>query len=96
MNKAYSLVWNDAQGSWCAVGETARRRGKSGGGKQLIAAAGVSLLGLAASSAFALPTGGEIAAGKADIATSADGKTMSINQHTDKLITNWQDFSVAG
>ncbi|WP_155633101.1 filamentous hemagglutinin N-terminal domain-containing protein, partial [Burkholderia cepacia] len=30
------------------------------------------------------------------IATSADGKTMSINQHTDKLITNWQDFSVAG
>ncbi|MXN73309.1 filamentous hemagglutinin N-terminal domain-containing protein [Burkholderia sp. 4701] len=96
MNKAYSLVWNDAQGSWCAVGETAHRRGKSGGGKQLIAAAGVSLLGLAASSAYALPTGGEIAAGKADIATSADGKTMSINQHTDKLITNWQDFSVAG
>ncbi|MXN83129.1 filamentous hemagglutinin N-terminal domain-containing protein [Burkholderia sp. 4812] len=96
MNKAYSLVWNDAQGGWCAVGETARRRGKSSGGKQLIAAAGVSLLGLAASSAYALPTGGEIAAGKADIATSADGKTMSINQHTDKLITNWQDFSVAG
>ncbi|WP_155642099.1 filamentous hemagglutinin N-terminal domain-containing protein, partial [Burkholderia cepacia] len=39
---------------------------------------------------------GAVAAGKADIATSADGKTMSINQHTDKLITNWQDFSVAG
>ncbi|WP_126285613.1 GLUG motif-containing protein [Burkholderia stagnalis] len=96
MNKAYSLVWNDAQGSWCAVGETARRRGKSSGGKQLVAAAGVSLLGLAASSAFALPTGGEIASGKADIATSTDGKTMSINQHTDKLVTNWQDFSVGG
>ncbi|WGS43508.1 filamentous hemagglutinin N-terminal domain-containing protein [Burkholderia sp. JSH-S8] len=96
MNRAYSLVWNDAQGGWCAVGETARRRGKSRGGKQLIAAAGVSLLGLAASSAFALPTGGEIAAGKADIATSTDGKTMSINQHTDKLVTNWQDFSVGG
>ncbi|MGZ2744552.1 two-partner secretion domain-containing protein [Burkholderia stagnalis] len=96
MNKAYSLVWNDAQGGWCAVGETARRRGKSSGGKRLIAAAGVSLLGLAASSAYALPTGGEIASGKADFATSADGKTMSINQHTDKLVTNWQDFSVAG
>ncbi|MGZ2744554.1 two-partner secretion domain-containing protein [Burkholderia stagnalis] len=96
MNKAYSLVWNDAQGGWCAVGETARRRGKSSGGKRLIAAAGVSLLGLAASSAYALPTGGEIASGKADFATSADGKTMSINQHTDKLITNWQDFSVGG
>ncbi|MCA7936110.1 two-partner secretion domain-containing protein [Burkholderia cepacia] len=96
MNKAYSLVWNEAQGSWCAVGETARRRGKSGGGKRLLAA-GVSLLGLAmASGAYALPTGGAIAGGQADIATSADNKTMSINQHTDKLITNWQDFSVGG
>nr|WP_175943122.1 GLUG motif-containing protein [Burkholderia pyrrocinia] len=96
MNKAYSLVWNEAQGGWCAVGETARRRGKKSGGKRLLAA-GVSLLGLAAASgAYALPTGGEIASGKADIATSADGKTMSINQHTDKLITNWQDFSVGG
>ncbi|UQO32892.1 GLUG motif-containing protein [Burkholderia cepacia] len=95
MNKAYSLVWNEAQGGWCAVSETARRRGKTGGGKRLLAA-GVSLLGLAATSAYALPTGGAVASGKADIATSADGKTMSINQHTDKLITNWQDFSVAG
>ncbi|BAX63003.1 filamentous hemagglutinin N-terminal domain-containing protein [Burkholderia stabilis] len=96
MNKAYSLVWNEVQGGWCAVGETARRRGKSGGGKRLLAA-GVSLLGLAASSgAYALPTGGVIAGGQADIATSADNKTMSINQHTDKLITNWQDFSVGG
>ncbi|WP_155642177.1 ESPR domain-containing protein, partial [Burkholderia cepacia] len=81
MNKAYSLVWNEAQGGWCAVSETARRRGKTGGGKRLLAA-GVSLLGLAATSAYALPTGGAVAAGKADIATSADGKTMSINQHT--------------
>ncbi|WP_443797905.1 ESPR domain-containing protein, partial [Burkholderia cepacia] len=47
MNKAYSLVWNDAQGGWCAVSETARRRGKTGSGKRLLAA-GVSLLGLAA------------------------------------------------
>ncbi|OMG73577.1 two-partner secretion domain-containing protein [Burkholderia ubonensis] len=95
MNKAYSLVWNEVQGGWCAVSETARRRGKTGGGKRLLAA-GVSLLGLAASGAYALPTGGAIASGQADIATSADGKTMSINQHTDKLITNWQDFSVGG
>ncbi|KML61286.1 filamentous hemagglutinin [Burkholderia cepacia] len=94
MNKAYSLVWNEAQGGWCAVSETACRRGKRGG-KRLLAA-GVSLLSLAATSAYALPTGGAVASGQADIATSVDGKTMSINQHTDKLITNWQDFSVAG
>ncbi|MFJ1213576.1 two-partner secretion domain-containing protein [Burkholderia pyrrocinia] len=95
MNKAYSLVWNEVQGGWCAVGETARRRGKSGGGKRLLAA-GVSLLGLVASGAYALPTGGDIKSGSANIDTSADGKTMSIHQHTDKLITNWQDFSVGG
>ncbi|KVL19795.1 two-partner secretion domain-containing protein [Burkholderia sp. MSMB1826] len=95
MNKTYALVWNHAQGCWNAVGETARRRGKSGGGK-LVAAAAVSLLGLAAVPAHALPTGQAVVAGHADIATSADGKTMSINQHSDKLITHWQDFGVAG
>ncbi|HEF5873625.1 TPA: filamentous hemagglutinin N-terminal domain-containing protein [Burkholderia cenocepacia] len=95
MNKTYALVWNQAQGCWNAVGETARRHGKSAGGKRLAAAA-VSLLGLAALPAFALPTGEAITAGKADIVRDADGKSMSINQHSDKLVTNWQSFDVAG
>ncbi|MEK6354003.1 MAG: filamentous hemagglutinin N-terminal domain-containing protein [Burkholderia cenocepacia] len=88
-------MWNQAQGCWCAVGETARRHGKSAGGKRL-AAAVVSLLGLAALPAFALPTGEAITAGKADILRDVDGKSMSINQHSDKLVTNWQSFDVAG
>ncbi|MGR3906658.1 GLUG motif-containing protein [Burkholderia sp. SR8] len=95
MNKTYALVWNQTQGCWSAVGETARRRGKSAGGKRLAAAA-ISLLGFAALPAFALPTGEAITQGKADILRDADGKSMSVNQHTDKLVTNWQDFSVAG
>ncbi|MBN3787652.1 GLUG motif-containing protein [Burkholderia sp. Ac-20353] len=95
MNKTYALVWNQTQRCWAAVGETARRRGKSSGRRQLAAAA-VSLLGFAALPAFALPSGETIMSGKADIARSNDGKSMSINQHSDKLITNWQDFSVAG
>ncbi|WP_321958998.1 GLUG motif-containing protein [Burkholderia cenocepacia] len=95
MNKTYALVWNPNQGCWNAVGETARRRGKSSGGTRLAAVAAVSLLGFAALPAHALPTGEAIASGKADIARGADGKSMSINQHTDKLVTNWQDFSVA-
>ncbi|WP_175985097.1 GLUG motif-containing protein [Burkholderia sp. BCC0506] len=95
MNKTYALVWNQAQGCWSAVGETARRHGKSAGGKRLAAAA-VSLLGLAALPAFALPTGEAITAGKADIVRDADGKSMSVNQHSDKLVTNWQSFDVAG
>ncbi len=94
MNKTYALVWNQTQGCWSAVGETARRHGKSAGGKRLAAAA-VSLLGFASLPAFALPTGEAITAGKADILRDADGKSMSINQHTDKLVTNWQAFDVA-
>ncbi|HIH2748785.1 filamentous hemagglutinin N-terminal domain-containing protein [Burkholderia aenigmatica] len=95
MNKTYALVWNGTQRCWTAVGETARRRGKSASGKRAAVAA-VSLLGFAALPAFALPTGEAITSGKADIVRSDDGRTMNINQHTDKLITNWQDFSVAG
>ncbi|TCW83042.1 filamentous hemagglutinin [Burkholderia sp. SRS-46] len=95
MNKTYALVWNPTQGSWTAVGETARRCGKSGGRKRLAATA-LSLLGLAALPAHALPTGEAVMSGKADIARTPDGKSMSINQHSDKLITHWQDFSVAG
>ncbi|MCA8093413.1 filamentous hemagglutinin N-terminal domain-containing protein [Burkholderia anthina] len=94
MNKTYALIWNPTQGCWSAVGETARRRAKPGTAKR--AAAALSLLGFAALPAFALPTGENITAGKADIVRENDGKSMSINQHTDKLITNWNDFSIAG
>ncbi|MBY4869754.1 filamentous hemagglutinin, partial [Burkholderia anthina] len=94
MNKTYALVWNPTQGCWRAVGETARRRAKPGSAKR--AAAALSLLGFTALPAFALPTGENITAGKADIVRENDGKSMSINQHTDKLITNWNDFSIAG
>ncbi|WP_175718574.1 GLUG motif-containing protein [Burkholderia anthina] len=94
MNKTYALVWNQAQGCWSAVGETARRRAKPGSAKRVAAA--LSLLGLTSLPAFALPTGENIAAGKADIIRENDGKSMLVNQHTDKLITNWNDFNIAG
>ncbi|PFH19513.1 two-partner secretion domain-containing protein [Burkholderia sp. JKS000303] len=94
MNKTYALVWNQAQGCWSAVGETARRRAKPGSAKRIAAA--LSLLGLTSLPAFALPTGENITAGKADIIRENDGKSMLVNQHTDKLITNWNDFNIAG
>ncbi|EMN5134224.1 filamentous hemagglutinin, partial [Burkholderia contaminans] len=94
MNKTYALVWNPLHGRWIAVGETARRRAKPGSAKR--AAAALSLLGVVSLPAFALPSGENITAGNADILRDADGKTMSINQHTDKLITNWNDFNIAG
>ncbi|WP_123725838.1 filamentous hemagglutinin N-terminal domain-containing protein, partial [Pseudomonas protegens] len=92
MNKIYALVWNQTQGCWNVVHEGARRRRRSGSGKGLVVAV-ASLLALTGlPSAFALPTGGVVVSGSADILTQ--GPNMSINQHTDKLITNWNDFSV--
>ncbi|VWD21638.1 filamentous hemagglutinin [Burkholderia lata] len=93
MNKTYALVWNRSRRAWVATGETARRCGKSGGSRM---AAAATLLGLVALPAFALPSGEAVTSGKADIVRSGDGRTMNINQLTDKLITNWNDFSVAG
>ncbi|MCE4053229.1 two-partner secretion domain-containing protein [Pseudomonas sp. Au-Pse12] len=92
MNKIYALVWNQAQGCWNVTHEGARRRRRSGSGKGLVVAVAslMALTGLP--SAFALPTGGEVVSGSADFHTQ--GSHLSINQQTDKLITQWQDFNV--
>ncbi|EHP41406.1 adhesive protein CupB5 [Cupriavidus basilensis OR16] len=92
MNRCYALIWNAAQERWNVAPEGARRRGKSGGGRL---AAAVVLLGLGGglSPAFALPTGGNIVSGSGDIQANLPAGQMSINQHSDKLIVNWNDFS---
>ncbi|WMJ01707.1 GLUG motif-containing protein [Pseudomonas chlororaphis subsp. aurantiaca] len=96
MNKSYALIWNQATGCWNVASEGTRRRGKSSRLKVVIAA-GVSLLGLLAQApAFALPGGAAIVAGEAGIHTTNDGKHMTVEQQSNKLITNWNDFSVAG
>ncbi|MFJ1257785.1 GLUG motif-containing protein [Cupriavidus sp. CuC1] len=94
MNKSYGLVWNQAQGCWNVASEGTRRRGKSSGARRVIAAA-VALLGLGAlAPAHALPTGHDIVSGTGNVLTFNNGQGMSINQHSDKLIINWNDFSI--
>lgn len=94
MNKSYALVWNQAQGCWNVASEGARRRGKSGGARRVIVAA-VALLGLGAlAPAHALPTGNVIVSGTGNVASYNNGRDMSINQSSDKLIINWNGFSV--
>ncbi|AZC36254.1 GLUG motif-containing protein [Pseudomonas chlororaphis] len=96
MNKSYALIWNQATGCWNVASEGTPRRGKSSRLKVVIAA-GVSLLGLLAQApAFALPGGAAIVAGEAGIHTSNDGKHMTVEQQSNKVIANWNDFSVAG
>ena len=98
MNHVYQVVWNEATQSMQAVCElsgSARKRGKKkknlpDAKTVMLAVAGmVSTLALAQAH---LPTGGSIAAGSGSIAIN--GSTMTINQATPKLVTNWQSFDV--
>ncbi|MEW6673789.1 MAG: filamentous hemagglutinin N-terminal domain-containing protein, partial [Thermodesulfobacteriota bacterium] len=43
---------------------------------------------------FALPQGGAVVAGQAQIATP-DARNMTVNQATPKAIINWQQFGIA-
>ncbi|HEK1766255.1 TPA: filamentous hemagglutinin N-terminal domain-containing protein [Pseudomonas putida] len=93
MNKVYALVWNQTQGCWNVAHEGARRRCKPGGRRLLLL--GLAWAGSAViSPAFALPTGGVVASGKGDVLAFGNGTQMAVNQHTDKMIVNWNDFSV--
>ncbi|KVZ02767.1 filamentous hemagglutinin N-terminal domain-containing protein [Burkholderia stagnalis] len=95
MNKNYALVWNDSQGCWNVAGEGTRRRKKSGSSEVIRAA--FAAFGIAAlSPAYALPTGENIVSGSGDVVRSQDGRNMSINQHSDKLVTEWGAFGVNG
>ncbi len=102
MNKTYRLIWNRRLGAWVATAETTRASGKKSSGR---ARAGVAAAGFAAAlgaslplaaaadlAPGALPTGGTVAAGQADIAAS--GTRMDITQSSQKAIINWQGFDI--
>ncbi|OPD67056.1 filamentous hemagglutinin, partial [Pseudomonas paraeruginosa] len=96
MNKTYALVWNQATGCWNVASEGTRRRGKSGRGT-LLAVTGASLLSLLGlPEAFALPSDGKVIHGEAGLHTSTDGKHLAIDQQSQKLITQWNGFDIAG
>lgn len=95
MNRSYILVWNTAQQCWQVAHEGARRQGRRGKPALAATAAAAALLGLAAvPSAHALPSGQNVAGGSADIQKDASQQAMSINQKTDKLIIDWNDFNI--
>ena len=39
MNKTYKVVWNESLGTWCAISETSKARGKRSTGKAIVASA---------------------------------------------------------
>ncbi|MCT9809184.1 YDG domain-containing protein [Acidovorax sp. Be4] len=98
MNHSYRLVWNDASQRYVAAPETARGRGKSRTAKTLAPAAALlgALLALPAWAqappVHALPTGGRVVVGQAQIAQN--GSQMHIQQDSQKAILQWQGFDI--
>ena len=102
MNRIHQSIWNDSSGAFVAVSENAGGAGKkkssSTTGRPSAASFAVKalsaclMLGLGAS-AYALPTGGVVAAGGASIANGAS--TTTITQSTANVVINWQSFGIA-
>jgi filamentous hemagglutinin family protein len=93
MNKAYRLIWSKAKERWIVAAEIIR--GNSGPPPVTVAAATVisAVLALSASAAYALPTGGQVAAGQVAISTPS-ATQMNITQGTNQAIINWNSFGI--
>ena len=60
---------------------------------RLSAAIAMTLFSASVSTVYALPTGGDVQSGKAEISTS--GNTMDITQTTDRVSIDWTSFDIA-
>ena len=97
MNKAYRLVWNSTLQAWTVASELAKGRKKSSGKvykRALLLAVGIASGGVYATpAANALPTGESVASGSATFDRTVTNQ-LTINQSTNKLITNWNSFDI--
>jgi len=94
MNKSYTVIWNESKGCWSVAGETAKQRGKSSCSGVRAGAMAAVVLGLSMlmPTAHALPTGGTVTHGTAQI--WANGAETVINQTTPKAVIKWDSFGV--
>jgi filamentous hemagglutinin family protein len=94
LNHVFRLVWSERIGAYVAVPESGRGRGKGKCADVLRAAVtALGLAGIAAHAAGPLPSGAQVAHGAAQISQS--GNTMTVDQATSRLVTNWQSFDIA-
>ena len=101
MNHIHRLVWSARRGAYVAVAESARRGGRrSGVAGALVAAALLGASGLAHAQAqsvapppvHALPKGGQVVAGQAQLKTA--GSTLTVDQASQRAVINWQSFNI--
>ena len=86
LNRSYRLVWSEVHQAFIAVAELVRSCGK-GASKAAVVLASASVV-----QAGGLPAGGQVVAGAGAIAQV--GQTMTITQHSEKMATDWQSFSI--
>jgi len=94
MNRVYGHIWSKALGRLvvtpeCAGGGRGKRSRRR---KRAVALMASTLLASPAFAGGTLPTGGQVVSGSATISTS--GTAMTINQSSDRMIANWQSFSI--
>ena len=108
MNKIYHSIWNELTGTFVAVAEIAKSRGKRvgstvAGAKSAAAglfgltplAAGLMAAGLAQAAPpvpTQLPTNGNVVAGQASI--SQANAVMTVNQSSNRAVVDWSSFNV--
>ncbi|HET9643581.1 MAG TPA: filamentous hemagglutinin N-terminal domain-containing protein, partial [Burkholderiaceae bacterium] len=97
INRIYRLVWNERTGTFVAVPEGTRGRGKrSSGVAGALLAAGLAASGLSWAADPAppntLPQGGNVVSGQA--ALNAQGSRLDITQGSNRAAINWQSFNV--
>ena len=98
MNRAYRLVFNRSLQIWVVAHEKAKGHTRSGRSQTVGAVSTALGACLTVSMAFAaplpgaLPTGAQVTAGTAQISTQ--GAQMTVQQQSDRLITNWQSFDI--
>ena len=96
MNHTFRLIWSHRSHCFVAVGEHARRCGKSARGAALVTAAALAAAIFPASPVSAGPTGGAIINGLAgDSITRPNAATTVINQASQRLAIDWTSFSSA-
>lgn len=61
---------------------------------RLAAAIAMTLFSASVSAVYAMPTGEQVNPADATISRSADGTTMNINQHVDRVSIDWTSFSI--
>lgn len=94
MNIIFIRIWNAQKECWVACSEKAKSCKKTGRISrykiQLLTAISV----ISTPTAFALPSGGSVVSGTGNIQVFDNGKQISINQNSDRIIINWDSFGI--